>query len=186
MFNFILPIQQVLRPYDLDLQRVFFGDEFLWGVVNLNGDAIAQLATTYTAEEVAAYKRVMDCLSSAPGHHITALEATMAIQRTDASIKCTASKAEAILAEFLDDKWLHQLNDRKGPVVLGPKAVLELRTYLVEERLFSECTFCAGLIVNGSQMGCSGFTTGQCPVVLHEQCGRTLGACPTCKAPLSS
>lgn len=186
MFNFLLPIQQALRPYDLDLQRAPFGNEFVWGVVNLNGDSIAELATTYSAEDVAAYKRIMGALSSSDNHRITAIEATVAIQFLDnKAIKYTASKAQALLNQFLEDRWLHQYEGSRGAIALGPKAVLDLREYLLDERLFDECKFCSGLIVLEGQIRCPGSTTGECPIVLHRHCAVTLETCPTCKLVLS-
>jgi hypothetical protein len=34
-------------------------------------------------------------------------------------------------------------------ITVGPKAVLELKSYLSEQALFSECSFCESMIVSG-------------------------------------
>lgn len=36
-----------------------------------------------------------------------------------------------------------------GKIVLGPRGVLELKSYLLEEDLFKECAFCKNLITSG-------------------------------------
>lgn len=62
MFAFVRPIKDEIRPFDLDLERMYFEgyDAYIWGLVNKNGDAIAQLATSYTAVEVAIFKKIVD------------------------------------------------------------------------------------------------------------------------------
>jgi len=194
MFDFILPVQHALRPFDLNLvRRKFAGsDEHVWGVVNLNGDAIAQLATSYTADDVHCYKRILRALSEEPRHQKYQMDLALLIQRGGgehqgsqpaAPSKYTASKAEALLNSFVQDNWLHRL-EINGKIMLGPKAILELKTFLLEERLFSLCTFCKEFIILGHTFSCSGNVEGKCQTVLHEQCGQTLRSCPTCKESL--
>lgn len=61
MFNFVLPIQHSLRHYGMDLSRLYFlpSEEYIWAIANLNSDPISQLATTYSATEVAIFKKIV-------------------------------------------------------------------------------------------------------------------------------
>jgi hypothetical protein len=110
MFDFILPVQQALRPFDLDLMRVYFlaADDYIWGVVNTSGDSIAQTATSYNANDISAYKRILAALSEAPLHEANTLQLALKVQKSESS-SYTASKAEELIESFVDDFWLHRM-----------------------------------------------------------------------------
>lgn len=110
MFDFILPVQHALRPFDLDLMRVYFlaADEYIWGVANTNGDSIAQIATSYNANDIAAYKRILAALSEAPLHEANTLQLALKVQKSESS-NYTASKAEELIESFISDFWLHRM-----------------------------------------------------------------------------
>lgn len=149
MFDFILPVQQALRPFELDLMRVYYlaTDEYIWGVVNTNGDSIAQAATSYTPNDIAAYKRILAALSDAPLHEAKTLQLALKVQKSESS-NYTASKAEELIESFIADFWLHRIEPSRM-ITVGPKAVLELKAYLSEHNLFEDCSFCKNMIVNG-------------------------------------
>lgn len=69
MFDFVAPVRNALRAFDLDVARVHFhaADEYMWGVQNLSGDAIAQLATSYTATQVGVFKKIVRRAAAQPG-----------------------------------------------------------------------------------------------------------------------
>ena len=110
MFDFILPVQQALQPFDLDLMRIYYlaTDEYIWGVVNTSGDSIAQTATSYSAHDIAAFKRVLAALSEAPLHEAKTLQLALKVQKSESS-NYTASKAEELIERFIDDFWLHRM-----------------------------------------------------------------------------
>lgn len=113
----------------------------------------------------------------------------------------TASLAEDLLRSFLQDCWLYR-SAANGKILVGPKAVLELQSYLLEEQLFAACGFCKSLIVSGRTSSCSAGETGEdgengenagcgesgengrskaCSAVLHECCAKKASECPGCR-----
>lgn len=54
-------VRETLRPYHIDLRRVlsFDAQDSVWVLCNSLGDAIAQMASTYSPEEVRCFKKLV-------------------------------------------------------------------------------------------------------------------------------
>lgn len=61
MFAFINPIRDEIRSFDLEINRLFCPplNSYIWGIININGDEIAQLATSFQPAEVVLYKKTV-------------------------------------------------------------------------------------------------------------------------------
>lgn len=93
----------------MELSRLKFIDseEFLWGVVNRNGDKIAQQASSYKSDEVALYRKILKSISASARLEQSHLDLTILIQR-ESSAYCSAAKAEELLDSFINDFWLQK------------------------------------------------------------------------------
>jgi hypothetical protein len=165
MMAFINSVKDEIRPFDLDIIRLYFNpwSTYCWGIVNINGDAIAQLATSYSATEIMAFKKILQVLSNRPPFQSTELDLKLALTSSK-TYELTGTKAEALIGQFLADEWLTKQYDllfniiyiyiylcrvHNGKIVLGPRAALELKSYLLEEKLYEDCAFCKNLITSG-------------------------------------
>lgn len=107
MMTFINSVKDEIRPFDLDIMRVYFNpwSTYCWGIVNINGDAIAQLATSYSATEIMAFKKILQVLSNRPPFQSTELDLKLSLTSSK-TYELTGTKAEALIGQFLADEWL--------------------------------------------------------------------------------
>lgn len=136
----------------------------VWALVNNTSDPLTQLATTYTADEVAFIKRLLDymfltnntvrtegmCVAQlqAVGLHKapTTRPATDEPSQTQsaASQSLTMTQAEKTIRNLIEEGWFQK--SRKGYLTLTPRALMELRGWLAMEYNDEESTkirFCA-------------------------------------------
>ncbi|TBU50898.1 Nse1 non-SMC component of SMC5-6 complex-domain-containing protein [Dichomitus squalens] len=180
--NFVTSINDALNPLDLEFAHLHdevTGQE-VYAVVNRKGDEIAQMATDYSALEIAYFKAVLEQIMLAPNESFCV--SSLAALREVNSLKSnmTKSQAEATLHSFVAKGWL--VKSRRGRYSLSTRTILELQTYLrtTYESDIIECTICMELVTRG--VGCP---TPQCKTRLHNHCfanyRRRNNACPTCK-----
>ncbi|KAI9659925.1 MAG: hypothetical protein M1821_001277 [Bathelium mastoideum] len=130
--------------------------ERVYALVNASADPAAQLATTYTAEELAYIKRVLDAmfdtyntrraelcavtgiqaaqLHKAPRNNGTAngRESTAAsgLSQSGQAQSITMSQAERVLASLVEAGWFNR--SKKGFYTLSARGLMELRGWLVD------------------------------------------------------
>lgn len=127
--------------------------ERVYALVNTTDDALTQLATTYTADEIAFIKRVLNAMFDTYNTRrleamvITEMQAVQlakgypggsrrqsgnATQQSQggASQGLSMSQAEATMKNLVEEGWLEK--SRKGFYSLSPRSLMELRGYLVE------------------------------------------------------
>lgn len=128
--------------------------ERVYALVNTTSDALTQLATTYTADEIAFVKRVLDTMFGTNNTRrseamvVSAIQATQlarvsgadaasrresggATQQTQGGVaqSLSMSQAETVMRQLVEDGWLEK--SRKGFYALSPRGLMELRGWLV-------------------------------------------------------
>ncbi|KAH9946016.1 Nse1 non-SMC component of SMC5-6 complex-domain-containing protein [Epithele typhae] len=186
--TFVTSINDTLNLLDLEFAHLHdegSGKE-LYAIVNRKGDEIAQMATEYSALEIAYFKAVVEQIMLAPNESFCV--SSLAALRETNSLKTssmTKSQAESTLGSFVANGWL--VKSRQGRYSLSTRTVMELQTYLRQtyEDQVVDCTICMELVTRG--VACP---TPQCKTRLHPHClttyRRRTQACPTCKENWSS
>lgn len=121
----------------------------MYALVNTTSDALTQLATTYSADEIAFVKRVLDymfetnntirteamCITSMQAMQL-AKAGSAESQRRESGVQAGASQnltlrdAETMLGRLIDEGWLEKSD--KGFYSLSPRALMELKGWLCE------------------------------------------------------
>ncbi|KAI1795761.1 Nse1 non-SMC component of SMC5-6 complex-domain-containing protein [Ganoderma leucocontextum] len=179
---FVTSINDALNPLDLEFAHLHdeISGQEVYAVVNRKGDEVAQMATDYSALEIAYFKAVLEQIMLAPNEAFCV--SSLAALREVNSLKSnmTKSQAEAALHSFVAKGWL--IKSRRGRYSLSTRTVLELQIYLrsTYENEVVECTICMELVTRGT--GCF---TPQCKTRMHTHCfnnyRRRNNACPSCK-----
>ncbi|WEW59468.1 hypothetical protein PRK78_004942 [Emydomyces testavorans] len=215
--NYISSINTAISPFDFEIRSSVhqMNQSRVHALVNAASDPLMQLATTYTADEIAYVKRLLDAMfetNNTLREEAMVVPAIKAVQL--AKIPNSASRresqnatqggvaqplsmkeAEEMLKRLVDEGWFEK--SRKGNYSLTPRALMELRTWLVESYNDNEdedeqdsrrhdkiktCFACKDLITVGQR--CS---KRQCPARLHDMCTgnffrlQKAKTCPICK-----
>jgi non-structural maintenance of chromosomes element 1 len=142
-----------LSPFDLEIRSTFHQSsrERIYALVNTTSDALTQMATTHSVDEIAFVKRVLDWMFEGPAN-TRRLEA-MCISGTEAvnlakaaggrgetqngntqgggsSQWLTMREAEAMMGRLAEEGWFEKSS--KGFYSLSPRSLMELRGWLVE------------------------------------------------------
>ena len=153
-----------------DDNRTNGGNNRVYALVNTTSDPLTQLATTYTADEIAFVKRILDAMFDTYNTRrseamvVTGMQAVQlakvssADRRESAATQqpqggaaqsLTMQQAESVMKRLLDEGWLEK--SRKGFYSLSPRGLMELRGWLVatyneeddEGRRINKIKFCA-------------------------------------------
>ncbi|KAL6309242.1 Nse1 non-SMC component of SMC5-6 complex-domain-containing protein [Sparassis latifolia] len=179
--NFVSNINNALNPLDLEFAHMhdeYTGKE-MCVLVNRRGDEIAQMATDYSAVEIAYFKAVVEQIMLAPNESYTV--SSLAALREVGTLKAnmTKTQAEVVLSSFVAKGWL--VKSREGRYSLSTRTLLELQPYLrsTYPDEIIECTICMEMITRG--VACY---TAHCKTRLHTHCfnnyRRRNQNCPTC------
>lgn len=151
--SYIAAANTALSPFDLEIRGTYHqtSRERVYALVNTTSDALTQLATTYSADEIAFVKRVLDAMfetyntARQEAMVITSLQALRlakpsgegnrrdpqngnATQGSSGS-GLSMSQAESMMKRLVEEGWLEK--SRKGFYSLSPRALMELRGWLV-------------------------------------------------------
>ncbi|KAF5357780.1 hypothetical protein D9756_001638 [Leucocoprinus leucothites] len=130
--NFVNVINVSLDKLELHFRS--FEDQrtgqLIYSIVNLKGDAIAQMATEYTPAEIAYFKALVEQIMLAPRHKysVSSLVALREVSMIKPKTNITKSQAEVVLSTFVARGWL--VKSKNGRYSLSPRSLLELRPYL--------------------------------------------------------
>ena len=138
-----------------DLTGNVYNSERVYALVNASADPAAQLATTYTAEELAYVKRVLDAMFdtyNTPRAEVCAVTGIQAVQLHKVSRNnatngresmtglgqsnggqaqgITMSQAERVMGSLVEEGWLNR--SRKYFYTLSARGLMELRGWLVD------------------------------------------------------
>ena len=134
-----------LSPFDYEIRSSFHQStrERIYALVNTTSDALTQVATTHSANEIAFVKRVLDAMfdkyntekaevMSVTGMQALELAKGIPTERRESGTQAqglTMKEAEKVLGELVAENWLDK--SRYG-YSLSPRALMELRGWLVE------------------------------------------------------
>ncbi|KAK4570330.1 hypothetical protein LTR86_002410 [Recurvomyces mirabilis] len=141
-----------ISPFDLEIRSTLHQTtkERIYALVNTTSDALTQMSTTHSADELAFVKRVLDAMFESyntPRAEIMAIKSLQALklarpsgedrrresqaantQGKDAGL--TQAQAEKVMETLKDEGWFEL--SAKGYYSLSPRALMELRGWLVE------------------------------------------------------
>ncbi|KZP24800.1 hypothetical protein FIBSPDRAFT_909748 [Athelia psychrophila] len=181
---FSAKINDSLDPLDLHFggQQDETTGRRMWAIVNKKGDDIAQMATDYSAQEIAYFKAIVEQIMLAR-HEAYSISSFAALREVN-NLKSNMSKtqAEVVLGSFVAKGWL--LKSSRARYSLSTRTLLELSKYLKETYSgeLIECTLCMEILTRG--IACF---TPNCKTRMHRHCfknyrrnPKTTG-CPSCK-----
>ncbi|CRG88690.1 hypothetical protein PISL3812_05724 [Talaromyces islandicus] len=166
--SYIAAANSAISPFDLEIRSAKrqgplnsdgqSASQFVYALVNTTSDPLTQLATTYTADEIAFVKRLLDAmfetyntrrcealvvssmqalqLAKAPAdanrRESTAVQANgnPASTQGGAAQSLSMTQAETMMTSLVDEGWLDK--SAKGYYSLSPRGLMELRGWLVD------------------------------------------------------
>ncbi|KFX89489.1 hypothetical protein V490_06990 [Pseudogymnoascus sp. VKM F-3557] len=213
--SYIHAASDALSPFDYEVRSTLHqvSKERIWALVNSTSDALTQIATVRTADEIAFIKRVLDAMFETYNTErqevmaITSMQA-MKVAKADerrrqsngdgeesqsADKGLTHGQAEKLMLSLVDEGWFER--SKEGWYTLSPRALMELKSWLPatyndpdaeagEWQHIKNCEACKGIVTMGQR--CSNVS---CNVRLHEGClgpfwrTRREEKCPKCKTP---
>ncbi|EAW12229.1 non-structural maintenance of chromosomes element 1 family protein [Aspergillus clavatus NRRL 1] len=164
LHSYINAANTAISPFDLEIRSTLpqlrldqqenesTPSERVYALVNTTSDPVMQLATTYTADEIAFIKRILDAIfdtNNTRRSEAMVVSGIQAIQLAKASTdstrrvsgaatqqtqggaaqSLTMSQAEMVLKQLVEDGWFEK--SRKGNYSLSPRGLMELRGWLV-------------------------------------------------------
>ena len=151
--SYISAANNAVSLYDFEIRSTYhqITRTRVYALVNSASDPITQLATTHSADEISYLKRVLDAMFetyNTPRREIMALTSMDAVRlnrpptaersetqngsttQGSAGQGITGKEAEKMLSTLVDEGWLER--SRKGYYSLSPRALMELRGWLIE------------------------------------------------------
>lgn len=144
-----------ISPFDFEIRSALHQatKERIYALVNTTSDALTQMSTIHTADEIAFVKRVLDAmfetyntqraeimavtgmqavrLAKAPGSdELRRRDSGTQAQTQGQNANLTMSQAEKVLALMVEEGWFEL--SRSGFYSLSPRTLMELRSWLVE------------------------------------------------------
>ncbi|KAI9498136.1 Nse1 non-SMC component of SMC5-6 complex-domain-containing protein [Zychaea mexicana] len=182
--EFISDINAQINDIDLSLRRS--RDERdgspLVGLVNTKEDEVAQIATKYTASEIAYFRQMLELIVMADDEKNAV--GSMAALRLGQSMKPPMSQkdTQTLIDRLVEDGWICLTPDGSSYTV-DTRGILELQNYLREQYgdVIQECAVCMGVITMGERCELQ-----SCNVRIHRHCADTYFrggqmSCPTCE-----
>lgn len=156
--NYIHTLNEHISPFDLEIRSTRHQATKLqvYALVNTTSDALTQMATLRTADEMAFVKRVLDAMfetNNSARAEVMAVNSMQAVKLAKApndsaarresgaggqtqragqaaSAGLTLAQAERVLADLVSEGWLEL--SAKGYYTLTPRALMELRGWLID------------------------------------------------------
>jgi hypothetical protein len=160
--NYVNTVNSAIHAYDYEIRFTYpqnattrSPDTAVYALVNTTSDPLTQMATTHAPDEIAFVKRVLDAIFET---HNTKTREVMAVKDMEAarlnkaprnresfmaneetqgqptqgssSAGITQAAAEQVLKKLTEEGWLEK--SRNGYLSLKPRALMELRSWLVE------------------------------------------------------
>lgn len=146
--NYVHALNDSISPFDLEIRSTLHQQtkQRIYALVNTTSDALTQMSTSFTADEIAFVKRMLDAMFDtyntrrAEVMAITAMQALklakpstresgmQATQSANAGL--TMVQAERVLGLLVEEGWLEL--SQKGFHSLSPRALMELRGWLID------------------------------------------------------
>ncbi|KAI1126296.1 Nse1 non-SMC component of SMC5-6 complex-domain-containing protein [Nemania abortiva] len=216
--SFVSAASAAISPFDLEIRSMMhqIRKERVYALVNTTSDPMTQLATLHSADEIAFVKRVIDAMFekyNTPRMEALCLDEMQANKlrvpprqendeddveiengepqpQTQAPKGLKSSEVETMMRSMVDEGWFERSRD--GFYYLSPRALLELRSWLIESyndpdaeegewQRVKFCEACKDVVTIGQRCA-----ERDCLVRLHDNCAeaflrtRRQRACPKC------
>ncbi|KAH6659640.1 RING-like domain-containing protein [Truncatella angustata] len=215
---YIAAAQEAVSHFDYEIRNTLHQvrKERVYAVVNTTSDAMTQLATLHTPDQIAFVKRVIDAMfenyntrrmevmsidsmQANKFRHAPRQDADESVvvdgeeqaQATQGGVKSIkTSEVSAVLAALVEEGWFEKSRD--GFYSLSPRALMELRTWLVDAyndpdlgpddwQRIKFCEACKEIVTVGQRCA-----DRDCNVRIHDICEEAFWrtrrdkACPRC------
>lgn len=149
---YISSANAAISPFDLEIRSSAHQEtgERIYGLINSTSDAMTQLATPFTPDEISFVKRVLDAIfetNNTSRHEILAIQPKQATRLAKAQSNrresegaaetqgstgqgITQLQADKVLKSLVEQGWFEK--SRKNYYSLTPRALMELRGWLME------------------------------------------------------
>ena len=149
--NYIHTLNTTISPFDFEIRSTLHqaSKERIYALVNTTSDALTQMSTIHSADEIAFVKRVLDAMFdtyNTQRAEIMAVTSMQALKLSKPSSESnrresgtqaqtsqpglTMSQAEKVLTSMVSEGWF-ELSPR-GFYALSPRALMELRGWLID------------------------------------------------------
>ena len=151
--SYISAANSRISPFDLEIRSTFHqtSRQRIYALINSTSDPIMQLATVHTADEISFLKRLLDAMFETYNtmrQEVCAITSMQAMKLAKPPIEdrretqdgsttqgssgqgLTLLQAEKTLQSLVDEGWFEK--SRKGFYSLSPRALMELRGWLLE------------------------------------------------------
>lgn len=148
--GYVHTVNDAISPFDLEIRQTRHQQtqNEVHALVNTTSDAMTQMSTIHSADEIAFVRRVLDAIFetyNTLNAEIMAITSTQALKlarppqeesRRDSGTGATAvaaltqSQAESMMNSMVEEGWFER--SRAGFHSLTPRALMELREWLVE------------------------------------------------------
>ena len=212
--SYISAAADAISPYDYEIRSTQHQTtkERIYALVNSVSDPLTQFATIRTPDEISYLKRLLDSMFETNNTRRREVMAVTGMQALETKIRkgtnrqseggeapqatpssdrgLTQTEAERLLANLVKETWLERSNE--GFYTLSPRALLELRSWLVEAyndpdepdswQRIKFCEACKEIVTIGQRC-----TERECNVRLHNICtaafwnSRPGKKCPKCQ-----
>jgi hypothetical protein len=152
--SYIAAANTAISPFDLEIRSTLHqtNQTRVYALINTNSDPLTQLATTYSADEIAFVKRVLDAMfetyntrrqeamvvssmqaiqlakPSADGNRRESTQSS-ALTQGSSGQGLSMSQAERMMKKLVEEGWFEKSS--KGFYSLSPRSLIELRAWLV-------------------------------------------------------
>ena len=147
--NYIHTLNAHISPFDFEIRSSTHqvNKEQVYALINTTSDALTQMATIHSADEIAFVKRVLDAMFetyNTPRAEVMAVTSMQALklakppnegtrreegtQATSQNAGLTMAQAEKMLEDMVSEGWFELSG--KGFYSLSPRALMELRGWL--------------------------------------------------------
>lgn len=184
---------EAISPLDYEIKSIQHQThkDRVWAFVNSVSDPLTQMATTRTSEEIFYIRRFLDAMFETYNTKRREIMAVTGMQAVETKIRkgarrsegeastqvadkgLTVDQVEKLLAKLVYEKWIEK--SKEGFYRLSPRALIELRTWLIETyndpdepdewQRIKSCIACKELITVGQRC-----TNLDCNVRLHNVC----------------
>ena len=151
--SYIHTLNASISPFDLEIRSTLHQTSRtrVYALVNTTSDALTQMATVHSADEIAFVKRVLDAMFEThniqraevmavtsmqalklakPPNDVRRRESGTQTQTAGAQTALTMSQAEKVMAQMVAEGWFEL--SQKGFYTLSPRALMELRGWLID------------------------------------------------------
>ena len=148
--EYVQRTNEALSPFEFEIRSALHQTtrERVWALINTTSDALTQMSTMHSPDELAFLKRVLDAMfdtyntSRAEIVAVTSMQAIKLAKpvgeasrressnNTQSSAGLTMSQAEKVLSRLVAEGWFEL--SPKGFYSLSPRALMELRSWLID------------------------------------------------------